>query len=164
MPPGSSCPCGSRASYDDCCGPIISGAHPAPTAEALMRSRYSAFAEGAIDHIERSLCREEREDFDRDAITEMSRSVDWLKLDILDTDAGGEGDETGTVRFAAHYRQEGIRQVHHERSVFRREDGQWVYVDGDINPRDPPRKVAKVGRNDPCPCGSGKKFKKCCGA
>jgi SEC-C motif-containing protein len=68
------------------------------------------------------------------------------------------------VRFAAQYRQDGVRLVHHERSTFRREDGQWVYVDGEVDPKSPPRQVAKVGRNDPCPCGSGKKYKKCCGA
>ena len=52
----------------------------------------------------------------------------------------------------------------HELASFRREEGRWVYVDGDMNPKGPPRQVAKVGRNEPCPCGSGKKYKKCCAA
>jgi SEC-C motif-containing protein len=77
---------------------------------------------------------------------------------------GGEGDYCGTVNFSAHFKQDGKRLVHYERSSFRREDGLWVYVDGDINPKDPPRQVEKVGRNEPFPCGSGKEFKKCCGA
>ncbi|MEK9660196.1 MAG: YchJ family metal-binding protein [Alphaproteobacteria bacterium] len=53
--------------------------------------------------------------------------------------------------------------MHHERSHFRRENGQWLYVDGEFNPKGQPLRVVKVGRNDPCPCGSGQKYKKCCG-
>ena len=160
----SDCPCGSRSGFDACCGPIIAGVRPAPTAEALMRSRFTAFARGALDHIERTSCREDRENFDREAAARTANDVEWLKLDILETGEGGEADEAGMVRFAAQYRQDGVRLVHHERSTFRREDGQWVYVDGEIYPKSPPGQVAKVGRNEPCPCGSGKKYKKCCGA
>jgi SEC-C motif domain protein len=157
------CPCSSGADLDKCCGPIIAGDVPAPTAEALMRSRFTAFARGNLDHVERTLCREERETFDPAGAADMAK-VEWTKLEILGTTDGAEGDNKGMVTFAAHFRQDGKRLVHHERSSFRREDGLWVYVDGDINPKDPPRLVEKVGRNEPCPCGSGKKFKKCCTA
>ena len=157
------CPCDSGSDLEQCCGPIIAGNAPAPTAEALMRSRFTAFARGNLDHVERTLCREERETFDPAAADDMAK-VEWTRLEILGTTDGSAGDDSGTVTFAAHFRQDGKRLVHHERSTFRREDGLWVYVDGDINPKDPPRLVEKVGRNEPCPCGSGKKFKKCCGA
>ena len=157
------CPCGSGADLDRCCGPIIAGDIPAPTAEALMRSRFTAFARGNLDHVEKTLCHEERENFDPASAEEMSK-VEWTRLEILGTSEGGEEDDAGMVNFAAHFKQGGKRLVHRERSSFRREDGLWVYVDGEVNPKAPPRQVAKVGRNEPCPCGSGKKFKKCCGA
>tara|TARA_R110000787_G_scaffold17835_2_gene55248 strand:- start:806 stop:1288 length:483 start_codon:yes stop_codon:yes gene_type:complete len=158
----TSCPCGSGIEFENCCGPYIGGA-PAPTPEALMRSRYTAFVQGEIDHIERTVVREEREKFDRAAAQEMSGSVDWLGLKILGTTAGGADDDTGTVDFEAHFRQKGERQVHRERSTFCREDGRWVYVDGDFDLKPETRRVEKIGRNQACPCGSGKKYKKCCG-
>lgn len=157
------CPCGSGRGFEDCCGPILGGA-PAPTAEALMRSRYTAYVRDQVDHIERTHASSANEDFDRAATEELAHSVDWLGLDILSTSDGLESDETGTVEFAVRYRQNREMTVHHELSYFGREDGRWVYVDGTINPKGPPRRVEKVGRNDPCPCGSGKKYKKCCGA
>jgi len=134
---------------------VIAGS-PAPTAEALMRSRYTAFVHGNISHIRSTYAREHRSKIDNDL-----PAVDWTGLDILGTTGGGTDDETGTVDFAAHYRQDGALGTHRENSNFRREDGRWVYVDGEIIPQP---SAGKTGRNDPCPCGSGKKFKKCCGA
>ncbi len=157
------CPCGADADFDACCGPIIAGA-PAPTAEALMRSRFTAFVRGDLDHVENTHAKEVRDTFDRADIESMANAVKWLSLTVSDTLGGGADDETGEVEFAAHFKQGGELKVHHERSTFCREDGRWVYVDGGINPKGAPRRVEKVGRNEPCPCGSGKKFKKCCGA
>lgn len=156
------CPCGSGKILDLCCGPIVAGA-PAPTAEALMRSRYSAFVLDRLDHIERTHAPEAREGFDRPEMERTARAVDWLGLTIAGTTGGGPDDETGTVEFFARYAENGEPQVHHERSHFRREGGQWLYVSGEFNPKGQPLRVMKVGRNDPCPCGSGKKYKKCCG-
>ena len=68
------------------------------------------------------------------------------------------------MEFATSFKRQGKEYVHHEIASFRREQGIWMYVTGRMNPKPPPRQVDKVGRNDPCPCGSGKKFKKCCGA
>jgi len=88
----------------------------------------------------------------------------WQSLHILDTEAGRESDDKGVVVFRAvalHDEQELTLQ---ERSRFVKEDGKWFYVDGDIMEVPPTiAKKPKVGRNEPCPCGSGKKFKKCCG-
>jgi SEC-C motif-containing protein len=158
------CPCGSGAELEACCGPVISGESPAPTAEALMRSRYTAFVRGEPDHIINTYAREKRAAIDRPTVTGMFGSVDWIGLEILNTTGGGETDSTGTVEFAARFRKDGGVRVHRERSRFRREAGRWVYVDGDVHPDTGPATFARVGRNQPCPCGSGRKFKKCCGA
>lgn len=157
------CPCGSGRTYDECCGPIIAGA-PAPTAEALMRSRYTAFVVRQIDHIERTNMKGVEDDFDRAHAEEMAAEVTWTGLNIVEVSGGGENDETGRVEFRAHFSRLGQDLSHHEAATFRREDGRWVYEDGEVNPKGTPRRVVKVGRNDSCPCGSGKKYKKCCGA
>ncbi|MDP6804724.1 MAG: YchJ family metal-binding protein [Rhodospirillales bacterium] len=157
------CPCGSGADFDECCGPII-GDTPAPTPEALMRSRFAAYVHGDLDHIENTHAKEVRDSFNRSAAESTAKSVEWVNLEIRSTADGGENDDTGTVEFAARFKKDGELQVHHERSSFRREEGRWVYVDGQMNPKGEPLRVEKVGRNEPCPCGSGKKYKKCCGA
>jgi SEC-C motif domain protein len=149
------CPCSSGGSLADCCGPVIAGT-PALTAEALMRSRYTAFVQGNIAHIRSTYAAAHRA-----GVSDDLPAVDWVGLEIMGTSGGGPGDDTGTVDFAARYRQDGTVSTHRENSNFRREDGCWVYVDGAIAPQLP---AGKTGRNDPCPCGSEKKFKKCCGA
>jgi len=157
------CLCGSESDFDACCGPIIGGV-PAPTAEALMRSRFTAFANGELDHIENTHATAVRGDFNRSTVESTANAVKWISLEILDTVEGGVDDDTGVVEFAARFKKDGKILMHHERSGFHREDGKWVYVDGQINPKSKPIRVEKMGRNEPCPCGSGKKYKKCCGA
>ena len=78
-------------------------------------------------------------------------------------EGGKEDDEKGTVKFSFRYRKAGRDFSQLEIASFRRVDGDWRYDDSEVNPKSPPVRVEKVGRNDPCPCGSGKKFKKCCG-
>jgi SEC-C motif-containing protein len=85
----------------------------------------------------------------------------WQKLEILRSEAGGENDAEGRVEFKAHWLIGGRRGYLHETSRFLKEDGRWYYLDGQTHPAPA---AGKTGRNDPCPCGSGKKFKKCCGA
>ncbi|BAI73142.1 hypothetical protein AZL_025040 [Azospirillum sp. B510] len=155
----SSCPCGSSRPFEECCGPILAG-EPAPSAEALMRSRYTAFVRHDLDHVERTHAPEIREDFNRAEAERMVAEAEWQRLDILR--ASEEGD-AGQVEFLIHFRRDGQELRHHERASFRREDGRWLYVSGEINPKGEPRRVVKVGRNEPCPCGSGKKYKACCG-
>lgn len=155
----SSCPCGSGRSFEDCCGPILAG-EPAPTAEALMRSRYTAFVRHELDHVERTHAPEIRDDFNRGEAERVAEDSEWQRLDILR--ASEEGD-SGVVEFQIHFRKDGNDMRHHERASFRREDGRWLYVSGEVNPKGEPRRVVKVGRNEPCPCGSGKKYKACCG-
>ncbi|WP_119678802.1 YchJ family protein [Indioceanicola profundi] len=156
------CPCGSGRAFADCCGPYLAGERPAPTAEALMRSRYSAFAVQNIDYLEETLLPETRDDFDRANVTEWAKSSEWTGLEVKSTEKGREGDEEGWVEFVAHFSIGGKPHLHHESSRFAHRDGRWWYVEGIMGQR--PRTAAKVGRNDPCTCGSGKKYKKCCGA
>lgn len=156
------CPCGSGRDLADCCGPYLSGEKPAPTAEALMRSRYAAFATGNIDYLEGTLLPETRGDFDRASVTEWAASSEWTGLQVKSTEGGQPGDTEGWVEFVANFKMNGKPLIHHESSRFAHQDGRWWYVDGIMGTR--PRTAAKIGRNDPCPCGSGKKYKKCHGA
>jgi SEC-C motif-containing protein len=158
------CPCGSGSPYELCCGPIIAGA-PAATAEALMRSRYSAYVKRAYDHLERSLGAGQRTDFSLDDAKRWAEGSEWLGLAILRTEKGGPDDTEGLVEFSARFRTEDKVHEHVEAALFGREEGKWVYT-GAAEPKGQTvrREKPKVGRNDPCPCGSGKKYKKCCGA
>ena len=159
----ASCLCGSGKELDACCSAIIAGA-PALTAEALMRSRYTAFAHGNMDYLSQTLAPEIRDDFDPVESTSTADDAQWQGLEVRDVVGGGENDDTGIVEFVASFRLRGQQRVHHERATFRREEGRWLCDGGDMDPKGPPVRVDKVGRNDPCPCGSGKKYKKCCGA
>lgn len=162
MTANDSCPCSSGKPLAECCGPILAGT-PAPTAEALMRSRYAAYARGDIDHLRDSLHPSKRKRFDEKAAARWSAECEWTGLEVLDTAGGGETDERGEVEFTARFSHQGEPQELSERAVFTREDGRWYYVQGMQRKIGQEQRAPKVGRNEPCPCGSGKKFKKCCG-
>ena len=122
------CPCGSGRAYRDCCGPLHDGTVVAGTAEALMRSRFSAFARGRADYLLSSW-----HPGTRPARLDLDDQITWRRLQIVDTEAGGADDDTGIVEFRAQYLQDGKRHILHERSRFRRgRDGSWRYVDGEI--------------------------------
>lgn len=158
------CPCGSGADYLVCCAPIIQGETPAPTALALMRSRYTAYALGEIEHLTASLHPSSRHDHDPAAARRWSEQSRWLGLEIRVCEQGGPEDDSGSVEFVARYRDRKGPHQYHEIARFCREDGQWYYLEGKSPaPRTQTRETTKVGRNDPCPCGSGLKHKKCCG-
>jgi len=160
-----SCPCGNTKSFSQCCAPYIEGAK-APTAEALMRSRYSAFAKGQVDYIKKTTAPEALQDFDEEATGKWSTQSKWLGLKVLSTEKGGIDDLKGKVEFVARYSLNGQETEHHEVSEFRREpkDQRWYFVEGHHPGGEPvKREEPKVGRNDPCPCGSGKKYKRCHG-
>lgn len=159
------CPCGSTANYAACCEPVITGAAPAATAEALMRSRYSAYVTQALDHLKESLHPEHRADYDGEGARRWAEGSEWLGLEILGTSGGGPDDEEGTVEFVASYRRKGEKLAHREEASFTRHKGRWYYVDGRmVTPGTVRNEGPRIGRNDPCLCGSGKKYKKCCGA
>ncbi len=146
------------------CRAIIAGEAEAETAEELMRSRYAAYALCEVDYILSTHAPEAQDDVDREGIEEWSKSSEWLGLEVVESVGGGKDDETGEVEFIAKFRVQGADQVHHERASFRKHEGKWLFVEGDmVKPKPIVRDAPKVGRNDPCPCGSGKKHKKCCG-
>ncbi|WP_369745324.1 YchJ family protein [Paenarthrobacter sp. AMU7] len=123
----SACPCLSGDQYVDCCARFHRRDADAPTAEQLMRSRYSAFVVMDPDYILstwHASTRPESIDLDADML--------WRRLDIVSTSEGGPLDTTGTVEFAAHYRLDGERGVQREVSRFVREGKRWFYVDGDV--------------------------------
>ena len=159
------CPCGSGKIYPKCCKPYIDGSQAAPTAEALMRSRYTAYEKNAIDYIMDTHHPEGREELSRDATEEWAKSSEWMGLEILECIGGAEGDQKGSVEFSARYRGADRAIVnHHEMSTFEKVDGRWFFKDAQMVNNPQKRETPKVGRNDPCSCGSGRKYKKCCGA
>lgn len=129
-----------------------------------MRARYTAHATEAFDFLETSVHSSRREPIDRDKMRQWADAVTWEGMDVHEVTGGGENDDEGTVSFTAKYSVNGIEQELREDASFLREDGEWRYLDGDVHGHTPYRRDApKIGRNDPCPCGSGKKYKKCCG-
>lgn len=158
----TNCPCGSKKQYENCCEPYIKGNKVPETAEELMRSRYSAYVVGEVDYILQTNHPDTREGMDREAIKAWSDKSDWQSLNIIETEAGLADDIQGIVEFQAVYKIDNVPQIHHERSIFDKIDGRWYYTNMIKIDRDKKEKL-KVGRNSPCPCGSGKKYKKCCG-
>jgi len=167
-----SCPCGSGEAYARCCGPLLGREKPAPTAEALMRSRYTAYVRNDVAYLEKTLLPRKRTTFGARETLEWNADVSWTGLRILGGCRGGAGDEDGEVEFVASFVREGESHEIHERSRFRKKAGNWFYVDGRTggaagedagDPAGVAVRQSKAGRNAPCPCGSGKKFKRCCG-
>ncbi len=144
----SVCHCGSGLDYTQCCEPIITGAVVAETAEKQLRARYSAFVVHEVPFIMSTVHPDKVKEYDERGIREWSEKSEWLGLEIRATDKGGAADTEGRIDFE-----------------FRKQDGKWYFWDGHfVKPETVRREQPKVGRNDPCSCGSGKKFKKCCGA
>ncbi|GAD63593.1 YchJ family protein [Aquipseudomonas alcaligenes] len=144
------CPCGSGIALDDCCGKWHQG-QPAPSAERLMRSRYSAYTLGLIDYLVATTLPAQQTALDRDSMRAWSLGSTWLGLEV-------EGSELlnthAFVTFTARWHDGDGEHRHRERSAFVQQAGRWYFID--------PTVPLKAGRNDPCPCGSGQKFKKCC--
>jgi SEC-C motif-containing protein len=149
------CPCGSGRAYGDCCGRYLEAGELPETPEALMRSRYTAHVRGAAPYLAESW-----HPSTRPASRELSDPADlrWEGLEII---SAGGGPEFGEVEFIAHFHGPAGPGRVRERSRFVYEQGRWWYLDGVT----PPLRSAgpKIGRNDPCPCGSGRKYKQCCG-
>ena len=170
------CPCGSELALSKCCEPFLKGDALPETAEKLMRSRFTAFTRADMAYIVRTLAPEARTDFDAPGTEKWAREAEWKSLTIHSTKDGGPDDSTGVVEFTATYAIQGQGIEHHEVSEFRKDKkGQWLFVEGDAHTHKEGeghhhheevetvvRAEPKIGRNDTCPCGSGKKYKKCC--
>jgi SEC-C motif-containing protein len=172
------CACGSLKTYSTCCEPFITGKSYPETAEQLMRSRYTAYTLNDINYIKKTLAPESQKDFDVKASKEWAANAEWLGLKISSVKKGAATDTEGIIDFTVTYKESGKKLEHHEISEFRKDNnGHWLFVDGDAHTHEEGqghhhhvkqetvvRAGPKVGRNDPCVCGSGKKYKKCCGA
>jgi SEC-C motif-containing protein len=123
-PAARTCPCLSGEQYADCCGRFHRGEAEAPTAEQLMRSRYSAFVVQDADYLLRTWHPDTRP-----KELELDPAMEWRRLDIVSTSRGGPLDSEGTVEFKAHFRHDGERGVHHETSRFLRRNKRWFYLD-----------------------------------
>lgn len=142
------CPCGSKTLYQQCCRPLHRG-QAATSPEALMRSRYTAFVLGLTDYLRATWHHSTRPD----TLT-LDDTPDWVSLRVLGSSHTGDA---GTVHFRAVYRAGSGWGCLEEASEFVRENGYWCYLRGETR-----EGHLKPGRNDPCPCGSGLKFKVCC--
>ncbi|MGG6241618.1 YchJ family protein [Nodosilinea sp. AN01ver1] len=156
MMPADACPCGSGERFGTCCQPYLLGNGTAPTAETLMRSRYTAYHQGDVDYLIATHHPTQRYGGQRAAIGQSMATTRWLGLRVLATEAGQITDRQGVVEFVAYYEDPKPGQVH-ERSRFVRQKERWFYVDGDALPPLVPK------RSEPCWCGSGKKYKVCHG-
>lgn len=177
------CLCHRQRPFSTCCEPYLLGSALAPTAEALMRSRYSAFCQGNLDYLMSTHHPTYRKADERLGLRESVNNTQWTNLLIVSTQKGKAKDKTGTVTFVAAYRRKPLPIMGlsgefsgglpgrtsgdasgepsdpllqlHERSRFVKENGHWLYTEGDILPLYRPK------RTHPCWCGSGKKFKQC---
>lgn len=160
----TNCPCCSGLAFAQCCGPLLSGEQAARTAEALMRSRYTAYTRGQIEYLTQTLHPDYRNDQDVGATRRWAANAEWIQLKVVQATQGADDDKEGEVEFIATYREKGLTRNHHEIGQFRKQDGIWYFTEGKIVPiKTQMHETPKIGRNEPCPCGSGKKFKKCCG-
>jgi len=157
------CPCGTNKSYNDCCKPVHNDHSKAKTPEQLMRSRYSAHVKALVNYIIKTYHPSCNAEMQKEAIQQSIES-DWNQLEGINAEDGTNKQE-GFVTFKAYYTEQGFQYCLEERSRFIREDGLWYYIDGTFpdNGSESNPKNTKLGRNEPCVCGSGKKYKKCCG-
>lgn len=155
------CPCNSQKEYLACCAPFLERRQDAPTAVALMRSRYTAHVKADIDYIIDTVHPDHRAKSNRKTIENWAKEAVWERLEIISTEKGLAKDQIGRVVFRAHYKYNNSLKKHTENSLFRKEEGKWYFVEG-TEVKNADIKTTKIGRNDACYCGSGKKFKKCC--
>ena len=150
------CHCESGCLFTDCCGPLLAGSCPASTAEALMRSRYTANVLKKTTYLLNTW-----HSSTRPSSIEADTIPTWCSLSVLAAKQRQQGDLRGMVEFRALYRGSSGLGVLHERSRFVFENGCWFYVDGELL-ESGALLSGKIGRNESCPCGSGNKYKKCC--
>ncbi len=155
----SQCYCCSGVAYSKCCQPLHDGKQKALTAEQLMRSRYSAFAISNVDYIKHT--------WDKNTCPENieidNETTQWERLEIIQTKKGNVGDNKGVVHFKAFHSVDGKQQVLSEISRFVKKSSRWYYLDGTVKSIQTQNQTPSEGKNAPCSCGSGKKYKRCCG-
>ena len=147
------CECGSGVELGNCCQPYLDLKMVADTAECLMRSRYTAFVRLNDEYLRLTWAKGQ---CPQPLILDADSK--WIKLEIISSSLGQLKDETGKVEFKAWFIHDNKLVCLHEISDFIREKGRWVYLKGRLF--DEP--VISLSMNQLCPCGSGKKYKRCC--
>jgi SEC-C motif domain protein len=158
--PDALCPCGSGRSFGECCEPLLKETRSAATAGELMRSRFTAHVVGDYHHLHRTYLGTARRPYvEEPAGDEMK----WTRL-VVHAEEPGPKPGMAFVDFSAYHQEGEAEHALHEKAEFALIDGSWIYTRPVRSGPAPLKSTApKVGRNDPCPCGSGKKFKHCCG-
>lgn len=155
----SNCLCGSSLPYHQCCELLHTGQVHALTAEALMRSRFTAYALHNATYLLSTwdaTVRPEMIDFSKD-------TGEWTRLEIVLTKKGTTKDAKGVVEFKAYFTIDNEQRVMNEISRFVKKQGHWFYLDGKVKSIASDQGSFNQGLNAPCACGSGKKYKRCCG-
>ena len=126
----NACACGSGKNYPDCCGRYIEGNEEAPTAESLMRSRYTAYTSQNESYLLKTW-----HDTTRPETLDLSQDqfIKWTGLTIKRTEKGNVDNNEGIVEFVARYKLNGKAEKIHETSQFVKQDGQWFYIDGKMD-------------------------------
>lgn len=154
-----SCPCGSGKNFGDCCEPILAGRKEAGNAEELMRARFTAH----VTHNFRFLHDSYRPTAGKPYVAEEGEpTMEWTKLVVHAHEISADPDKA-FVDFSAYGTEDKVEKVLHEKAEFLRVNGRWLYNrEARLGPAPYKAAAPKVGRNEPCPCGSGKKYKHCC--
>lgn len=155
----TSCLCGSKIEYSLCCEPFHKKIISPQTAESLMRSRFTAYAKQNETYLLETWDSKKRPE----TIDFSKEEAIWTKLDILKTKKGTKKDTKGLVEFKAYYTLDNDAYVMKEMSRFIKVTGKWYYLEGLVNSVSKVDQQTSQGKNAPCSCGSGKKFKRCCG-
>ncbi len=153
------CLCGSEIPYPLCCEPFHEYKKKPSTAERLMRSRFTPYAMHNSSYLFETWVKAKRPK----EINFSKEKAEWTKLEIINIKKGAEKESKGIVEFKAYYLLDNEECVMHEISQFQKHSGQWLYLDGLVNSVSKIGQTENQGRNAPCSCGSGKKFKRCCG-
>lgn len=148
------CPCGSGKGESTCCGSFINNDRIPTTPEELMRSRYTAYVRLNLAYIAATMKPPASNHFNKEITLQWASQLKWLGLEVIQSRIE---KNRGWVEFKAYYQEQGQKHCLHERSKFERgDDTRWYYMDSQTP-------SSRISRNDPCPCGSNKKYKKCCG-
>ena len=160
LQPDAPCPCGSGQRFDACCGPVLAGRRVPATPEELMRARFTAHVAYDFKFLHDTY----RATAGKPFVPEPGEpAVKWTRLEVHGAESVALQPDKGFVEFTAHGTQDGKELVHQERAEFQRVDGRWLYTrEARLGPAPYKASAPKVGRNDPCPCGSGRKYKHCC--
>ena len=158
--PSEPCPCGKKVEgtprkYEECCQPIHLGNQVASTPEQLMRSRYSAYFYALGQYIHDTHHQDYRGNTSPEEFTQSAESTQWCHLEVVQS---SQQDSSGVVEFKASFIDKDKLHTLHEVSNFVFENDYWLYTDGQFQPKT----SQKINRNQPCPCGSGLKAKRCC--